>query len=136
MDLRKLAVAETKRLHLRDAEDNLLYSDEAKKLPCVVVLYGPGSKGYAKAQTKKGNRMLDELKRKGKTNHTAEQNQYETAVFLADCTHSWENIEMDDLSGTELSMAIYSDRSIGFIVDQVSKELNDWSNFIKPSQTS
>ena len=136
MDLRKLAVAETKRLHLRDAEDNLLYSDEAKKLPCVVVLYGPGSKEFAKAQAKKNNRMLDELKRKGKTNHTAEQTQQEMSVFLADCTHSWENVEVDDLAGTELSPAIYSDRSIGFIADQVTKELNDWSNFIKPSQTS
>ncbi|MBK7493572.1 MAG: hypothetical protein IPI17_17810 [Nitrosomonas sp.] len=51
-------------------------------------------------------------------------------------THSWENIEIDDLAGAELSLAVYSDRSIGFIADQVTKELNDWSNFIKPSQTS
>ncbi|MBK7490876.1 MAG: hypothetical protein IPI17_01920, partial [Nitrosomonas sp.] len=54
--------------------------------------------------------------------------------FLADCTHSWENIEVDDLAGAELSLAVDSDRSIGFIADQVTKELNDWSNFIKPSQ--
>lgn len=136
MDLRKCAVAETKRLHLRDAEDNLLYSDADQKLPCVVVLYGPGSKAFARAQANRNNRMMDELKRKGKSDKTAEQNQRETAMFLADCTAAWENVEIDDLSGRDLSLAVYEDRSIGFFADQVNKELADWANFTSASTQS
>lgn len=137
MDIKKFAVEPTKKLHLRDAADQLMYADENKTLPMAVNLYGPGSKQYARAKAAQNARIMEKLKRKGKIEQTAEQSAAETAEFLSACTESWENIEYEQLTQTQaLSMAIYSDESIGFIADQVAKELNEWSNFTKPSVTN
>ncbi len=133
MDIRKFAVEPTTRLHLRDASDELMYADDAKEMPIAVNLYGPGSKQYARAQSDQNNRMIDKLKRKGKSEQTAEQKSAETAEFLTACTASWENLEYDKLKDAALSNAVYSDMSIGFIADQVAKTLGDWSNFTKRS---
>lgn len=129
-DIRKFAVEATGRLHLRDANDELMYEGE---LPMAVNLYGPGSKQYAKATAAQQNRMIDKLKRKGKTEQSAESKAAEAAEFLTDCTASFENVDYEDLVGAELARAVYSDVTIGFIADQVAKHLGDWSNFTKPS---
>ena len=129
MDIRKYAVEPTSKLHLRDANDELMYTDEGK--PVAVNLYGPGSKQYARAQAAQNNRLLDKLKRKGKSDQTAEQRAAESSEFLADCTESFENLEYDNLTGRELFMAVYADVSIGFVADQVAKYISDWSNFTK-----
>lgn len=133
MDIRKFAVEPTSRLHLRDAADELMYADDKKTKPMAVNLYGPGSKQYSKAQAAQQNRMIDKLKRKGKTEQTAEQKASETADFLADCTASFENVEYDGLAGEALFKAVYADITIGFIADQVAKHIGDWSNFTKAS---
>ena len=80
--------------------------------------------------------MIEKLKRKGKTEQTAEQRAAESAEFLSDCTESWENMEYDQLTGDALSQAVYSDITIGFIADQVAKHISDWSNFTRPSTTN
>jgi len=132
-DIRKFAVEATGQLHLRDANDELMHADGK---PMVVNLYGPGSKQYAKAQAAQQNRMIDKLKRKGKTEQSAESKAAEAAEFLSDCTASFENVDYDGLTGGELAKVIYSDVTIGFIADQVAKHLGDWSNFTKPSTTN
>jgi len=129
-DIRKFAVAQTARLHLRDASDELMMAGE---LPMAVNLYGPGSKQYGKATAAQQNRVIDKLKRKGKTDQTAEEKSRENAEFLADCTESFENVEYNGLAGRELAIAVYGDAEIGFIADQVAKHLGDWGNFTKPS---
>lgn len=137
MDIRTLAVEPSKKLHLRDANDQLIYADEAKTLPVCVNLHSPGSKTYAKAKASQNNRLLEKLKRKGKFEQSAEQSAAETAEFLADVTESWENMQYGSIIETRaLSLAVYTDESIGFIADQVNKELGDWSNFTKHSKAS
>lgn len=131
MDIRKFAVEPTSRLHLRDAADNLMYTDDGHEI--AVNLYGPGSKQYAKAQSMQNNKLFDKLKRKGKSDQTEEQKLQETAEFLAMCTASFENLDYDGLQGNALAIAVYSDISIGFIADQVAKHISDWSNFTKRS---
>ena len=134
MDIRTKAVSETGRLHLRDAAEELMYTADSKEV--AVNVYGPGSKQYAKAQAAQQNRAVDMLKRKGKTDQTAEQRRQENAEFLADCTESFENLTYGDLTGRALAIAVYSDTSIGFIADQVAKHIGDWANFSKPSATN
>ncbi len=131
MDIKKFAVEPTGRLHLRDAHDELMYTDDGQAI--AVNLYGPGSKQYAKAQAAQQNRIIDKLKRKGKTEQTAEQVAAEKAEFLSDCTAGFENLEYDSLTGDALTHAVYADISIGFISDQVSKFLGEWSNFLTVS---
>jgi hypothetical protein len=129
MDIRKFAVTPTARLHLRDASDELMFADEKQTKPIAVNVYGPGSKQYARAQAQQQNRIMDKLKRKGKTDQTAEQKAVETAEFLSDCTASFENLDYDKLEGEALFKAVYADLSIGFIADQVAKFMGDWANF-------
>lgn len=141
MDIRKFAVEPTARLHLRDAADELMYADGVDgkpdpARPIAVNIYGPGSRQYAKAQAAQQNRMLDKLKRKGKTEQSADQLTAEKAEFLADVTAGFENLEYDALTGDALARAVYADTSIGFIADQVAKWMGDWSNFTKGSATT
>jgi hypothetical protein len=133
MDIKSKAVSTTGVLHLRDASDELLYSDGQ---PVIVNVYSPGSAQHAKATARQQNRMLDMMKRKGKADVTAEQKAVENAEFLADCTVSFENLDYDDLIGRELAIAVYSDKTIGFIADQVATYIGDWSNFTQPSAKS
>jgi hypothetical protein len=131
-DIRKFAVEETGVLALRSAEDEPLIGDD--NTPMSVTLYGPGSKTYAKAQAANQNRMIDKLKRKGKTEQTAEEKAREQAEFLAACTKEFSaNITYDALAGEALFKAVYADISIGFIAEQVGKHLGDWANFTKGS---
>lgn len=134
-DIKSFAVNQTGRLHLRNADEELMYADDEKQLPIAIVLYSPGSKQYAKAQAAQQNRMIDKLKKKGNADQTAEQMAEEKAEFLSDCTQSFENLVYDELAGTDLFKAVYSDTNIGFIADQVAKFLGVWGNFTKASTT-
>lgn len=133
MDIRKFAAEPTTKLHLRDADGELMYADAKQTKPMTVTLYGPASKPYAKAQAAQQNRMIDMIKRKGKSEKTAEQKSKENAEFLADCTVSFENVELDALTGYDLALAVYSELTIGFIADQVAAHIVDWANFTKGS---
>ncbi len=129
-DIKKYAVEETSLLALRSANDEPLIGDDGK--PMTVTVYGPGSKTYAKAQAANQNRMIDKLKRRGKTDQSAEEKAREQAEFLAGCTQEFSaNIEYDGLAGEALHKAVYADSSIGFIGEQVGKHLGDWGNFTK-----
>lgn len=141
MDIRSFAVAQTAVLHLRDANDELMYATGADGQPDIdkpmrAHLYGPGSKRFAAAQTRKNNKLIDKMKAKGKTRATAEEEAAENAEFLAAVTHSLENVDYDQLTGEALFAAVYADRSLGFIAEQVAKYLGDWANFSKGSASN
>jgi len=136
MDFKKLSVEETSVLHLRGADEELLYEGGDQKKPVTITLYSPGSKTYAKAQAARNNRMMDRIKKKGKSDLSAEDTAQENATFLAACTHTMTHVEMDKLEGDALFQAVYSDTSIGFVGEQAGKHLGDWANFTKGSAKS
>lgn len=132
MDIRKFAVEETGVLELLDAADEPMIGEDGK--PMTITGYGPGSKQYAKAQAAQQNRMIDKLKRKGKTDQSAEDKVREQAEFLAGCTKEFSsNITYESLTGEALHKAVYSDAGIGFIAEQFGKWLGEWGNFTKGS---
>lgn len=134
-DLRKFAVDETGVLELLGANDEPMIGDDGK--PMTITGYGPGSRAYADAQAANQNRLIDKLKRKGKTDQSAEDKARETAEFLAACTKEFSpNMKYDGLEGKALFKAVYSDTSIGFIAEQFAKWLNNWSSFRTASTTS
>lgn len=126
MDIRKYAVEQTGRIEVRDADGELIPG-------AVIVVYSPGSKQFAKAQANRSNRTIDTLRKKGKADQTPESMAEEKSNYLADCTHSFEGIDIDKLEGKALFKAVYADVSLGFIADQVAEYLGDWSNFTKDS---
>ena len=140
-DIRKFAVEETAVLHLKDANDELMYADGADgqpdtNKPMRITLYGPGSKKYAKVQAANNNKLFTRLKKKGKEDQSAEDRAQESADTLTLLTHSFENISYDALAGEALHRAVYLDTSIGFIATHVNAHLNDWANFTKASATN
>lgn len=140
MSIKDFAVVQTSVLHLRDADDELMYAkgpDGKPDLnrPMRVTVYGPGSKQFARATTKNQNRSMDRLKKKGKADQSADEKTQEIADFLTDCTKSFENIEYDQLVDEHLHRAVYADLTLGFIAKQVNEYLGDWSNFSKASTT-
>ena len=133
MDLRKAAANETSSIELTNGIGEALI-DENGNQPAITV-YGPGSKEYTAAVAARNNRTMDRLRKKGKSDITPEQQLAEHATFLSACTHSFEFIERDALTGRGLYMATYSDPSIGFIPEQVSVYLGDWGNFTPTAPT-
>jgi hypothetical protein len=135
-DIRKFAVEPTTTIELLDAANEPMFADDENTKRCKVEIYGPGTKQYAKAQAAESNRMINKLKTKGKAKQTAEEIAEERAEFLKDVTKSFTNIAYDDLEGEALFKAVYLDRTIGFIADQVRENLGDWANFTKSSTTN
>lgn len=133
MDIRSKSANETARMVVRDPSGDVMRDDKGE---VAIIVYGPASKRHANAMAARSNRAIDMIKRRGKTEQTAEQKIAENAEFLADCTAAFENLEYGDLTGRDLAIAVYSDQSLGFIADQVAEFIGDWSNFTKSSTTN
>lgn len=134
MDISKKRVAATGTLHLKDAEGNLMYDNGDEKKPLRVHLFGPGSKQFATAQSIKQNKMVDRLRQTGKSKVTPEQQAEEDSDFLAGITDHFDNVTYENLTGYEMVKAIYKDRAIGFIAEQVNEYVKEWGNFSTPAQ--
>jgi hypothetical protein len=140
-NLKKFALVPTIIHHLLDGDDSPMYADGADGQPDLsrpmrAHMYGPGTKQYAKAQAAQSNRSVDRFKAKGKSKQTAEEQATERAMFLAACTVKLENVEVDQLEGEALAMAVYTDLELCFIPAQLDKLIGDTANFTKASQTS
>lgn len=139
-DITSKKVAEKSTILLTDAEEAPLIGEGGKQ--CAIVVYGPGSEQYARAEAKKNNKVMDRLKRKGKADATPEEQRAQQADFLAAITASFENFTYPSpdpekpLEGAALYRAVYMDRGIGFIADQVQTFVGDWGNFTGKSGTN
>jgi hypothetical protein len=138
MDIRKLSAEETAFIHIRDADDSLLYETNADGAPnennaVGITVHGPGTQTYARAKADQNKRLVALMRKKGRSNLSAEETAEESARFLADCTKSFHHIEHGEKQGYDLYLAVYSDKTIGFIGDQVSTFLGNWGNFTKGS---
>jgi hypothetical protein len=136
-DITSTAVEETATLELENADGLPLIGDDKQR--CTIELYGPGSEPFARAEAARQNRLLDRLKRKGKQELSAEEQRGETAEFLASITVSFNGFDYPPAgkaTGKDLFRALYSDRKVGFITDQVQRFVGDWGNFTGKSETS
>jgi len=139
-NLKKFALQATSILHLRDGNDDLMYADGVDgkpdtSRPMRAHLFGPGTKQYAAARAEQSNRSIDRLKKKGKSDQSAEDQIKETATFLARCTDRLENVEVDGLTGKDLCMAVYGDIELCFIPAQIDRYIGDTANFTGVSPT-
>lgn len=127
MDIRTQALNASGRLHLKDKNGELLFDENGKDV--AVNVHSPGTKQYAKAEAAKNNRMIDIMKKKGKTDQSADSKNEDDALFLADVTIDFENLEYEELQGRHLAMAVYQDYSLRHIRAQINEYLTDYSNF-------
>lgn len=133
-DINKLVVQDTTTIEIEDPNGEPLLNDDG--LPLSVTVYGPGSKPFQRATGTK-NRALLEHMRRGAKKMKDDEAAILDAEFLASCTVSFNNFayqpEQFQAPGFEMFKAFYLNRSLGFIADQINKEIGDWSNFTKGS---
>lgn len=127
-DISKLGVKETTVVELDGVDGEPLVND--KGVRCTITVYGPGSKQYQKAQGVRNRAILEYVRKGGKKMKDADQRELD-AEFLASCTASFNGFGYKDLTGYEMFKALYADQTIGFIAEQVNKEIGDWENFTK-----
>lgn len=128
-DISTLSVNETKEIQLRHPATDELLMNDGKVMS--ITVHGPGSKVFAKARSVAENKAVDRIKKKGNTDQTPEQKQENAAEFLAACTVSLNNFDYKGGADAAAIKAMYLDRKIGFISEQVDKEMGDWANFMK-----
>lgn len=137
-DITQAAAVETGSIELRKGDDSPLYGADGKTRLTITV-YGPGSRPYVDAASKRQNRQIDRLRRKGKIDQTSDEKLAEEAKFLAAITVSFNGFNYPPLptaTGHDLFIAVYSDPKLGFIKDQVAEYAGDWENFTSGSATS
>lgn len=127
-DISKKGVKEMTTIELEGPDGEPLLND--KKEQCSITIYGPGSKQYQKAQGVKNRAILEYVRRGGKKMKDGEQRELD-AEFLASCTVSMNGFGYKDLAGYEMFKAVYLDPAIGYVAEQVNKEIGDWENFTK-----
>lgn len=137
MGILKYAVEETKVIIINDANSVPMIGDDGNNV--VIEIYGPGSKEYAKAQSKKNARLMNLARQQAKIQGNPELEAVEDANFYADIVKTAPNNINDDfpgLTGKQLLIALFTTRSLGYVCDQINKEIGSWANFIKPSTTN
>lgn len=139
LNLKSLSATDISTFQLLDANDEPLFAIDSlsgARNAVTVTVYGPGSKEFQRVQSLATNRAIARMKKKGKTDLSADERLREQAAQLAELTVRFEHLDYEGLTGRDLAHAIYMDTSIGFIADQVNKHIADWSNFTKGSQKS
>lgn len=127
-DISKLAVKESTTIELDGPDGEALLDEKGKRLS--ITIFGPGSKQYQKAQGVRNRAILEAVRKGAKKMKDQEQRELD-AEFLASCTVSFNGFGYKELTGTEMFKAAYLDPAIGFIAEQVNKEIGDWENFTK-----
>jgi len=126
-EITNIAAKDTFTLELLDGNEEPLRDADGK--PLSVTVYGPGSKAYQRVSAARQQRVIDSMVKRGKVKMSAEEQQRETAAFLAACTVSFNGwAYKGDATAFE---AAYLDPTIGFISKQVEKAIENWGNFIK-----
>jgi hypothetical protein len=129
-DLDKLSMKETVDLHLRHpVSEELLYADEAKTKPVVIVLQGTSSKQYRNAITAMQNRAL----KRGKKQASAEVMREEGIELLVACSEKAVNFSYQGKSVEDDAAfrSLYGDAKFSWLKDQVDTGLGDVSNFLE-----
>lgn len=102
-------------------------------VPMSVTVYGPGSKPFAAAKAANSTKSVERIRRKGKVTITADEEAASTATFLTACTVSFNGFNYRGLEGSEQFRACYADPTMGWLTEQVNREMGEWANFTKPA---
>jgi len=139
LNLLTLGAAETSAVVLKTAKGAKLIGED--KQPVIITLFGPGSDQFEDASQARLDRQIERRRIRGDAPLTGAEIREDSAQFLADVTHSASanfSIEPDGrpLQTSEDFVKLYSHKPLGYIYEQLTRVLNDWSNFTPGSVTS
>lgn len=141
-DITKKRAVDTAEIELVEADGSPLYDDKGNRL--TVTICGPGTKTWQQADAERSRRKVVRVeKNRGKLSAAVDGADKDEIDFLCAVTVSfngWEypHPEKDGKWPSQRDMfhAAYSDSTIGYIRDHVSKEANDWSAFTAGSKSA
>lgn len=139
LNLNTLGVADTGVIHLKNAKGAKLYGED--KQPATITLYSPGSDKFEEASDARLARQVERRRAKGDAPLTGAEMREDARLFLADVTHSASPNFSIDPAGAPLTtredfLLLYQTKPLGFIYEQLSRDLADWGNFTVASPTS
>lgn len=108
-------------------------------VPMSVTVYGPGSKQFKAARSAQSNRNMKRARASGgRVETTADEEASDVAAFLSTITVSLNNFTYKGLptDARDTFRALYLDRKMGWITDQVNNQAGDWGRFTKAAQSS
>ncbi len=128
LDILTLEAADTAPIHLKGLDGTPLYDGDK---PVRIIVFGPASEQYARLETKQTARQLRRLDENDgrRVALSPEERLQQTAEDLADITFDFENLSSTGKSGRDLFLAVYGNRKLGHIANQVTAKLGDWGNF-------
>jgi hypothetical protein len=135
MDISSRRATDTFDLELLDPSTGEPIRNEAGEV-CSITMHGPASKAYKAAQSAASARVIDRLKRKGKTTANPEEDDTARAAFLSAITIRLNGFEYEGASDEKAIRALYLDAGLGWIAEQANAAAGDWSNFTQASPTS
>ena len=133
-EITQLAAADTFTLELLQPNGNPLLGEDGT--PLSVTHYGPGSKAYQKAKAARHARMAVLLKPKHKMTLTEAEQYQENAEFMAECTVSFNGWGYNGKNDHDAMVAAYSDHTLDFLTEQISRSIVTWENFTSSSSKS
>jgi hypothetical protein len=135
-DIGALSASDTDTFQLRDPNDEPLTREGA---PITVTVFGPGSDEHARATTAQSNKQLKRLRKRGDIVLTATDVAEDAAEFLTAITKEFGNLKHNgEIVGADRSRirALYLDRRLSWIGDQVNDRVKNWENFMNKSEKS
>lgn len=135
--IKKLAIDSTGIMLVRDAKGEVEIENGQQ---WSITFHSPGTKQFQKAkhdyEQKRSNSLSAIMTGKADNKRTAEDDNCDTAEFLAACTVSLNNFDYEGGKGYEAIKAMYMDIEIGHIAIEANKFLGDRGNFVKAKPTS
>lgn len=108
-------------------------------VPMSVTVYGPGSKQFKAAKSAQSNRNMKRARASGgRVETTADEEAADVAAFLSTITVSLNHFTYKGLApdSRDTFRAMYLDRKMGWITDQVNSQAGDWGRFTKAAPSS
>lgn len=131
-NIKSLAILATAVMPVRNAAGEP--QTDAAGNPISITLYGPASKQFQaakhKAEDRNNTRAFARMQGKSEGKLTVAEKINERAEFLTTCTVSFNGFGMDDLTGRELHLAVFSDIEIGHLAEDAEKFLGERANFL------
>jgi hypothetical protein len=128
--IEELALADTTEMQLKHpVTDEVLYADKEETQPVTFTLYGSSSKQYRKAV----DALMRKAHQRGKREATPAERREDSRAFLVALSVKIDNMEYkgEPVNTPEAFDALYSDDSLGWILEQVNAAIGSVEGFLK-----
>lgn len=132
MDFATFEAPETATIHIEHPKLGKLYSDDARKKPVTIDVYGPASDVAVKFARDVMKRVSERMGKRGRNSSLSPEEIEDMAINrLVAHTAKVDGIEFNDEAVTLKNIeAFYRNPSFGWVREQVAIKLESWEDFL------